>query len=238
MNKRLVVTLAAAVASVLAPFVLAEDDAVVRAARIYVKAAQEAGKARKTQAALDAWLQAHALRPQHGAIAFELAAAYAAAGRIDDATEWLTVVAEMGFPFRTEDREELRACREQTACRDALAAIDRNRQPKATSTVAFKLAAPRLLPEGLAYDAASDSFFVSSVRQRLILKVGPSRQPQPFADRSAGLWAALGLAVDVPRKRLCPRTRGSPRSWPSTSRRGAPSPATTCPPAGRMCSGT
>lgn len=202
MNKRLVVTLAAAAASVLAPFVLAEDDAVVRAARIYVKAAQEAGKAGQTQAALEAWLQAHALRPQHGAIAFELAAAYAAAGRIADATEWLKVVAEMGFTFRTEDREELRACREQTACRDALAALDRNRQPKATSAVAFKLAAPRLLPEGLAYDAASDSFFVSSVRQRLILKVGPSRQPQPFADRSAGLWAALGLAVDVPRQRL------------------------------------
>jgi len=202
MSKRLVVSLAAAVASVLVPQGHAEDDAVVRASRVYVKAAQEAGKAGQTQAALDAWLQAHALRPQHGAIAFELAAAYAAAGRMEDATEWLKVVGEMGFAFPTENREDLRACRAQAACRDALAALDRNRQPKVTSTVSFKLAAPRLLPEGLAYDASRDSFFVSSVRQRLILRVDPSRQPHPFADRSAGLWAALGLAVDAPRNRL------------------------------------
>ena len=202
MKTRLVATLVGAIACVLAAHSDAEDDAVVRAARVYVKAAQDAGKAGKTQAALDAWLQAHALRPHHGAIAFELAAAYAAAGRVDDATEWLKVVAEMGFAFQTDNREELRACREQAACRDALATLDRNRQPKATSTVAFKLAAPRLLPEGLAYDAASDSFFVSSVRQRLILRVDRSRQLHPFADRSAGLWAALGMAVDAQRHRL------------------------------------
>ena len=197
-------------ACVLGSAVFAEDDAVVRDARIYVKAAQEARKAGRTQAALDSWLQAYALRPHHGSIVFELAAACAAAGRIEDATEWLKVVAEMGFSFRTEDREELRACREQPACHAALAAIERNREPRATSTVAFKLAVPRLLPEGLAYDAASDSFFVSSVRQRLILRVDRSRQPQPFADRSAGLWAALGLALDAPRRRLWVATAAMP----------------------------
>ena len=210
MSKRLFISLSAAVACVLAAHGHAEDDAVVRAARVYVKAAQEAGKAGRTQAALDAWLQAHALRPYHGGIAFELGAAYAAAGRIQDATEWLKVVAEMGFPFRTDDREELRACREDRACAEALAAVDRNRQPKATSTVAFTLAAPRLLPEGLAYDADSDSFFVSSVRQRLILRIDGSRQPHPFADRSAGLWAALGITVDAPRRRLWVATAAMP----------------------------
>jgi len=201
MSKRLAVPLAV-IACALTPIVGAEDDAVVRAARVYVKTAQDAGKAGRTQAALDAWLQAHALRPYHGGIVFELAAAHAAAGRMDEAADWLKVAAEMGFVFQTEGREDLRACRGHAACRDALAALERNRQPKATSAIAFTLAVPRLLPEGLAYDAASDSFFVSSVRQRLILKVGPSRQPQPFADRSAGLWAALGLAIDAPRKRL------------------------------------
>jgi sugar lactone lactonase YvrE len=210
MRKRLAVSLAASLVCVLAPYGDAEDDAVVRAARVYVKSAQEAGKAGRVQTALDLWLQAHALRPQHGGIVFELAAAHAAAGRIQDATEWLKVVAEMGFVFRTDDRAELRACREDKACAEALATLDRNRQPKATSTVAFTLAAPGVLPEGLAYDAARDSFFLSSVRQRRILRVDRARQTHPFADRSAGLWAALGLAVDAPRRRLWVATAAMP----------------------------
>src|SRR5258708_37946377 len=122
----------------------------------------------------------------------ERGASNAASGRIDESPECWKTVAERGSPCRSEDGGERRTCREQPACRDALTAIERNREPKATSTVAFKLAAPRLLPEGLAHDAASDSFFVSSVRQRLILRVDRSRQLHPFADRRAGLWAALG----------------------------------------------
>jgi hypothetical protein len=48
------------------------------------------------------------------------------------------------------------------------------------------------------------------VRQRLILRVDRARQPHPFADRSAGLWAALGLAVDAPRRRLWVATAAMP----------------------------
>src|SRR5262249_56228019 len=110
--------------------------------------------------------------------------------------------AEMGTPFRPDARPEPQPGRAAAPCREALAALERNREPKAASTVAFTLPAPRLLPEGLAYDAASDSFFVSSVRQRRILRVDRTRRPQPFADRGAGLWAALGIAVDAPRRRL------------------------------------
>jgi tetratricopeptide repeat protein len=188
----------------------AEDDSVVGAARVYVKAAQEARKAGRPQAALDALIAAYALRPHHGGVAFELGAAYAAAGRLEEAAETLQVVAAMGFPFGTEEREELRACRSHPACGAALAAIARNRQPKITSTVAFTFAGSGLVPEGLAHDPRSDSFFVSSVRRRLILKVDRSRTPRTFADRSAGLWAALGMAVDVPRRRLWVATAALP----------------------------
>src|SRR5262249_21387258 len=164
--------------------------------------AQEARRAGRPAAALDAMLQAYALRPNHAGIVFEVAAAYAGAGRLEEATRALRLVAEMGIPFRTDDRPEMATCRAEAACSDALAAVAGTRAPKPASTVAFTLPAARLLPEGLAYDGDSDSFFVSSVRQRRILRVDSSRRPLPFADRAAGLWAALGMAVDAPRRRL------------------------------------
>ncbi|HEV7498644.1 MAG TPA: hypothetical protein VGQ33_01515, partial [Vicinamibacteria bacterium] len=182
----------------------------MRDGRAYVKAALEARKAGHLQAALDALLQAYALRPQHGGVLFELAAAQSAVGRVAEATDSLRVLAPMGFVLRTDDRDEFRACRAQPACAEALAALDLNRQPKVTSAVAFTFAGPGLVPEGLTYDASSDSFFVSSVRQRLILRLDQARRPQPFADRSQGLWAALGMAVDAPRRRLWVATAALP----------------------------
>src|SRR5437762_1597761 len=86
---------------------------------------------RTAGAALDEALQAYALRPNHAGIAFEVAAAYAAAGRLDDATRILKLVAEMGIPFRTDDRAELGDCgRKRPACREALAAIEASRAPR------------------------------------------------------------------------------------------------------------
>src|SRR5205085_12296515 len=68
--------------------------------------------------------------------------------------------------------------------------------------VAFTFSGPGLLPEGLTYDPATDAFFVSSVRERRILRLDKARVPRPFADRAQGLWAAMGMAVDAPRRRL------------------------------------
>lgn len=207
-NRRAVVSCLAF--AVFARTASAEDDSVVGAARGFVKAAQEAQKAGRPQAALESLLAASALRPQHGGIVFELGVAYAAAGRLEEAAQSLERAAAMGIAAATESREELATCRAQPACGAALAAIARNRQPKATSQVAFTFAGPGLVPEGLAYDPGADAFFVSSVRQRRILRVDRSRASRTFADRSAGLWAALGMAVDVPRRRLWVATTALP----------------------------
>ena len=137
--------------------------------------------------------------------------AYAAAGRLEEAAQTLERAAAMGIAAATESRAELGPCRAHPACGAALAAIGRNRQPKATSTVAFTFPGPGLIPEGLAYDPATDAFFVSSVRERKILKVDRAqRTSRSLADRGAGLWAALGMAVDGPRRRLWVATSALP----------------------------
>ena len=189
-------------ATLLAGALSAEDDSFVAAARVYVQAAQEAQKAGRTQAALEALLAAAALRPQHGGIAFELGAAEVAAGRLEEAAQSLQRAAAMGIAAPAETRAELAPCRAHRACAAALAAIARNREPRTTSRIAFTFPGGGLIPEGLAYDPGADAFFVSSVRERRILRLDPSRAVHPFADRSSGLWAALGMAIDAPRRRL------------------------------------
>lgn len=193
---------AVCVSLMLAAAAHAEDDSFVRDARAYVKAAQEARQRGDRAAVLDALIAAAALRPQHASIVFELAAAQAAQGRLDEATAALRRTAAMGIPFPTDAREEFASCRERPACRDALAAVAAAGARKETSTVAFTFPGKALVPEGIAYDAATDAFFVSSIRERRVLRLDRARQPRLFADRASGLWAAMGMTVDAPRRRL------------------------------------
>ncbi|HUR60375.1 MAG TPA: SMP-30/gluconolactonase/LRE family protein [Opitutaceae bacterium] len=66
----------------------------------------------------------------------------------------------------------------------------------------FELPDRSLIPEGIAYDAPSQSFLLGSVAQRKILRIGPDRAVTEFAGERAGLDAVLGLAVDAPRRTL------------------------------------
>ena len=59
-----------------------------------------------------------------------------------------------------------------------------------------------LLPEGIAYDAPSNAFFIGSTAQGRIVHVGFGNAVSDFAPRQEGLDAILGLAVDAPRRLL------------------------------------
>jgi DNA-binding beta-propeller fold protein YncE len=66
---------------------------------------------------------------------------------------------------------------------------------------AFELDDRTLLPEGIAYDAPSRSFFIGSA-QRRVLRVTESGVASEFAGSAADLDSVLGLAVDAPRRTL------------------------------------
>lgn len=73
----------------------------------------------------------------------------------------------------------------------------------AKATRAFVIAnAQELVPEGIAYDAASDSFFLTSLYQRKIVRVDRNGRMSDFiAEGQDGFRAGLGAIVD-PRRRL------------------------------------
>ena len=67
---------------------------------------------------------------------------------------------------------------------------------------AFELEDRMLIPEGIAYDASSQSFFMGSIAQRKILRIGVANAVSEFAGSAAGLDSILGIAVDSPRRTL------------------------------------
>ena len=65
--------------------------------------------------------------------------------------------------------------------------------------IAFELEDRELIPEGLAYDAPSRSFFMGSIAKGKIVRVWPDGAVTEFASR---LDPILGIAVDAPRRKL------------------------------------
>ena len=65
------------------------------------------------------------------------------------------------------------------------------------SPVAFRLKDPKLIPEGIAYDAKGGCFFIGSIAQRKIIVRDAKGQARDFSSPSDKLDAVLGLAVDA-----------------------------------------
>jgi len=68
--------------------------------------------------------------------------------------------------------------------------------------VAFRLADPKLIPEGIAHTAAGDRFFIGSIAQRKIMVADRKGEARDFSKPSDKLAAVLGLAVDAKRGHL------------------------------------
>jgi formylglycine-generating enzyme required for sulfatase activity/sugar lactone lactonase YvrE len=82
------------------------------------------------------------------------------------------------------------------------------------SSVAWTIDDPGFLPEGIAYDLTSSSFYVSSRLRRKIVRIDSAgRVSELISSGQNGIWIVLGIAVDAPRQQL----------WAvSSSFRGAP----------------
>lgn len=64
------------------------------------------------------------------------------------------------------------------------------------SPVAFRLKDPRLIPEGIAYDAVGQRFFLGSVAQHKVIVTDGKGETHDFSKAGDQLDAVLGLSVD------------------------------------------
>jgi len=68
--------------------------------------------------------------------------------------------------------------------------------------VAFRLADPKLIPEGIAYNPKQDRFFIGSVAQKKIVSVNRKGEAKNFSKPEDNLDCVLGLFVDVAHEEL------------------------------------
>ena len=140
-------------------------------------------------------------RPGDGVLVFYQALVHVSLGERDAALELLRSlkgrklglipVRDVGFDSVWDDPEFQKI-------REALA----DEEPKTpASPVAFRLKDPKLIPEGIAYDAEDKRFFIGSVAQHKIV-AAHAKELSDFSSAADKLDAILGLAVDITRKYL------------------------------------
>lgn len=142
----------------------------------------------------------YARDPSLPAVIYNLASAQALTGAADDAVKTLQTLAGTGLGFAIDKDEDFASLRTRKDFQAVVARLAKNRAPRGRAEPAFTLKEHDLIAEGVAYDATSKTWFVSSVRQRKILAVTATAQ-RDFAS-GGGLAGVLGISIDPARRVL------------------------------------
>ena len=141
-------------------------------------------------------------RPGDGLLAYYQAITHAALGERDAALAELKGLQgrRLGIvPVAGTGLDPLWADPEFQAVRERLAA----EEPRtADAPVSFRLADPRLVPEGIAWDGPRKRFLIGSIAQRRIIAAERGGKTRDFSRPADRLDAVLGLAVDGRRRLL------------------------------------
>lgn len=132
----------------------------------------------------------------HPEVVYVLARAEALQGHQQAALRDLRTYADMKLARAgVAEEEAFASLRGQSSFRESVRRIDANRRPLPGATVAWTLPEKDLVPEDLAYDPQTGTFFVSSVRHRKILAIAKGGAVSELAHEGEdGLWAVLALA--------------------------------------------
>ncbi len=188
----------------------AQSDPVIES-RAEFRAAAAAYEARDWRGYLAHATRAHALRPEHGGVTLALASARALNGDTAGAIAALAGYVARGYAADIAADSDFAAVRASPDWPALAARLARNAEPIVRSKPAFTIADRGLLAEGIAYDSAERTFYVASVRERTILRVGPDGGATVLADATAGLWAPMGMRVDPVRRQLWVATAAVPQ---------------------------
>jgi hypothetical protein len=160
---------------------------------------QNADDARRTAAALEALLKQ---RPGDATLWFFLSRFQSEAGNKAAAVAALEKAADLGDGFLPARDQGFEKVWDDPKFREIVKRLE-SRLPRLDyAPTAFELADRTLIPEGIAWDAPTQSFFLGSIAKGKIVRVGWGNAVSEFAGKQEGLDSILGLAVDAPRRTL------------------------------------
>lgn len=162
-----------------------------------VFAQQDVEDARRNIAAIEGLLQQ---RPADATLWFYLARFQAVAGDRAASTSALRRVEEFGEGY-LPPRSDFAKVWGDTSFQEVRSRLEAKLPRLDFAPTAFVLEDRGLVPEGIAYDRPSRSFFVGSVAARKVVRVGEDGSVSDFV-AGPGLDSVLGLAVDTPRRLL------------------------------------
>ncbi|AKJ04197.1 hypothetical protein ATI61_101710 [Archangium gephyra] len=147
------------------------------------------------------------LNPGDESLVYDIAATLAQAGRTEESLAWLDKLVAMRSNLIPQDRDfpGLQGERYQRIVQ----ALQGN-TPASRSTTAFTLSERDLIPEGIAHDPVTGTFFVSSILKRKVIAIRPDGSVSDFATSEAQLDSVLGMRVDPARRVLWVNSYASP----------------------------
>lgn len=161
--------------------------------------------------------RASALAPQHPAPLYGLARADALTGRIGEALQILDRLAAMGFSrFDPADLAFRPLSHDQRYAR-VVSRFSENRLPIISSDTAFVIPGSDRIPENVAYGPRGDAFYIGSLAQHTVVRIGTGGDTSRIAGPEDGLLRVVGMKVDTSRNRLWVATWGVASDTPQAS---------------------
>ena len=148
---------------------------------------------------------------------YDLACAYARTGREAESLTILRDLVAARVDFGMADDEDLASLRDAPEFQRLIDALERDLQPISSSSRRFTIEQLGLVPEGIAYDAATARLFFGSMRTGDVYVFDAAGGLSKFATvDSSGSLSAIGMSVDdgrdTRRRHLLCRARIATRS--------------------------
>jgi sugar lactone lactonase YvrE len=155
--------------------------------------------------------QSERLRPHHPRALYNLAAARALQGDADGALAFLTRLEDMKLTYPVWEDADFAALRDDPRFKAQVEKFRKRLEPQGIAQYAFTAGVNSFMPEGIAYDEENDAYYLSSVRERRVLRIDrDDRRTTLVGSGERGLMAALGMIIEPRTRRLWVASSGLP----------------------------